>query len=132
MTVLADNTMHAIRVFRCDHGGIHLVYHNVNISMTPPDFTALSARLQDALLQVDSGNWEEPYASIRYNHAILFVEVEVFPVFAKTVFQAAAQLERLELRDDTDEGSSASRAGVQDDKATRAVCTEAAACFSRN
>ncbi len=46
MNVITENTRRWTAVYRCDAGGIHPVYQNVNIGMTCSEFLVLNRSLQ--------------------------------------------------------------------------------------
>ena len=51
-------------IYRCEHGGIHLVCQNVNIGMPPGEFLELNREVQRARSLVDAGLLTCSYLSL--------------------------------------------------------------------
>ncbi len=47
------NSRRWIAIYRCDAGGVHLVYQNVNIGMTCSEFLALNRSVQEVAARME-------------------------------------------------------------------------------
>ena len=43
-------------VYRCEHGGIHLICQNINIGLHPDEFFTLNREVQQAMNLIEAGN----------------------------------------------------------------------------
>lgn len=82
-------------VYRCQKGGIHLVYRNLNIGMTPVEFYRLNQCAQEARGKIERGEWGPACVLLNYKTTSLVLTTEDFVALAQTMAQAGQTVETL-------------------------------------
>lgn len=81
-------------IYRCEHGGIHLVCQNVNIGMPPAEFSALNEEVQRARRLVDAGLLSCTYLSLACCTTVICLSGRVLQPLAEAMQEAAEEIER--------------------------------------
>lgn len=84
-----------VAVYRCQKGGIHLVYQNLNIAMTPLEFYRLNQCTQEAQGRIERGEWGAACVLFSYRTTSLVLTTEEFAPLAQTMGQANQTVEAL-------------------------------------
>ena len=95
MTVITENTRRWTAIYRCDAGGVHLVYQIVNIGMTRSEFLALNRSVQEAAAR---SGWDEEYpacVSLHYRSTTVAIRADQLREIALTLSDAAARIQCL-------------------------------------
>jgi hypothetical protein len=87
--------LHLTAVYRCQKGGIHLVYQNLNIGMTPVEFYRLNLCAQEARGKIERGEWISSCVLLSYKTTSLVLTAEDFVALARTMAQAGQTVEAL-------------------------------------
>ena len=95
MDVITENTRRWIAVYRCEAGGIHLVYQNVNIGMTCSEFLALNRSVQEVAARKGGGGQFPACVSLNYRSTTIAIRADQLPEIALTLGDAAAHIECL-------------------------------------
>ena len=77
-------------IYCCEHGGIHLVYQNINIGMHPTEFCALNKHIQDAVRRINEGTWPCPYVSLKYSTTVVCLAIGALQPLAAAMAAAGA------------------------------------------
>ncbi|MCY3737668.1 MAG: hypothetical protein OXG13_14770 [Gemmatimonadaceae bacterium] len=80
-------------IYRCEHGGIHLVCQNVNIGMPPGEFRDLNREVQRARSLVDAGLLTCSYLSLAYGTTVICLSARALPALAEAMQEAAEAIE---------------------------------------
>ena len=80
-------------IYCCEHGGIHLVYQNINIGMHPTEFCALNKHIQDAVRRINEGTWPCPYLSLKYSTTVVCLAIGDLEPLAEAMDEAAVAIE---------------------------------------
>ena len=83
-------------IYRCEHGGIHLICQNVNIGLQPAEFLALNREVQLARSLVEEGIWSCSYLALSWHTTVMCLDSTVLKPLAEAMQEAA---EALELED---------------------------------
>lgn len=83
-------------IYRCEHGGIHLICQNVNIGLHPDEFCTLNREVQHAMSLIEDGIWSCSYLSLSWHTTVLCLSASVLPPLAEVMQEAA---ETIELED---------------------------------
>ena len=81
-------------IYRCEHGGIHLVCQNVNIGMPPGEFRDLNREVQRARSLVDAGLLSCSYLSLAYGTTVICLSARALPHLAAAMQEAAEAIEK--------------------------------------
>ena len=104
MNVICENARRWIAIYRCEAGGIHLVYQNVNIGMTRPEFLALNRSLQEVAARSDGGEQFPACVSLHYRSTTVAIRADHLREIALTLSDAAARIECLvEVEEESDQ-----------------------------
>ena len=76
-------------VYLCNHGGIHIVTHNVNVGMPLEKFHELNTEIQKASIQFETGAWPSPYIALTYNTTVICLNINDLPAFSDVMANAA-------------------------------------------
>ena len=82
-------------IYCCEHGGIHLVYQNINIGMHPTEFCALNKHIQDAVRRINEGTWPCPYVSLKYSTTGVCLAIGDLEPLAEAMDEAAVAIETI-------------------------------------
>ena len=82
-------------IYCCEHGGIHLVYQNINIGMHPTEFCALNKHIQDAVRRINEGTWPCPYVSLKYSTTVVCLAIGDLEPLAEAMDEAAVAIETI-------------------------------------
>ena len=106
MNVISENTRRWIAVYRCEAGGIHLVYQNVNVGMSCLEFLALNRSVQEVAARSEGGEEFPACVSLHYRSTTIAIRADQMREIALTLSDAAAHIECLvELEEsDVEEG----------------------------
>lgn len=102
MNVIAENTRRWIAVYRCDAGGIHLVYQNVNIGMTCSEFLALNRSVQEVAARSRGDEGYPACVSLHYRSTTVAIRADQLREIALTLSDAAARIECLVELEESD------------------------------
>ena len=80
-------------IYRCEHGGIHLVCQNVNIGLHPDEFFTLNREVQQAMSLIEAGVWSCSYLSLSWHTTVLCLSASVLPPLAEVMQEAAEAIE---------------------------------------
>lgn len=80
-------------IYRCEHGGIHLVCQNINIGLHPDEFCALNREVQQAMSRIEDGSWSGAYLSLSWHTTVLCLSASVLPPLAVAMQEAAEAIE---------------------------------------
>ncbi len=80
-------------IYRCEHGGIHLVCQNVNIGLHPDEFCALNREIQQAMNLIEAGIWSCSYLSLTCYTTVLCLSASALPPLAEAMQEAAEAIE---------------------------------------
>ena len=80
-------------IYRCEHGGIHLVTQNVNIGMPPGEFRELNREVQRARGLVDAGLLTCSYLSLAFCTTVICLSARALPALAEAMQEAAEVIE---------------------------------------
>ena len=80
-------------IYRCEHGGIHLVCQNVNIGMHTDEFCALNREVQQAVSLIEAGIWSCSYLSLTCYTTVLCLSASALPPLAEAMREAAETIE---------------------------------------
>ena len=79
-------------IYRCEHGGIHLICQNVNIGLQPGEFGALNREVQLARSLVEDGIWSCSYLSLSWHTTVMCLNATVLEPLAEAMQEAAETL----------------------------------------
>ena len=82
-------------IYCCEHGGIHLVYQNINIGMHPTEFCVLNKHIQDAVRRINEGTWPCPYVSLKYSTTVVCLAIGDLEPLAEAMDEAAVAIETI-------------------------------------
>ena len=82
-------------IYCCEHGGIHLVYQNINIGMHPTEFCALNKHIQDAMRRINEGTWPCPYVSLKYSTTVVCLAIGDLEPLAEAMDEVAVAIETI-------------------------------------
>ena len=102
MNVIAENTRRWIAVYRCDAGGIHLVYQNVNIGMTCSEFLALNRSVQKVAARSRGDEGYPACVSLHCRSTTIAIRADQLREIALTLSDAAARIECLVELEESD------------------------------
>ena len=80
-------------IYRCEHGGIHLVCQNVNIGMPPGEFLELNREVQRARSLVDAGLLTCSYLSLAFGTTVICLSARALPALAGAMQEAVDAIE---------------------------------------
>ena len=80
-------------IYRCEHGGIHLVCQNVNIGMPPGEFCKLNREVQRARSLMDAGLLSGSYLSLAFCTTVICLSAKALPALAEAMQEAAEAIE---------------------------------------
>ena len=80
-------------IYRCEHGGIHLICQNVNIGLQPDEFCALNREVQLARSLIEDGIWSCSYLSLSWHTTVMCLNAAVLQPLAEAMQEAAEALE---------------------------------------
>ena len=89
-------------IYRYEHGGIHLICHNVNIGLQPGEFCDLNREVQQAQNLVKAGIWSCSHLSLAWHTTVMCLGAGALAPLAEAMAEAAETVEKLAER----EGSS--------------------------
>lgn len=76
-------------IYLCNHGGIHIVTHNVNVGMPLEKFFELNTEVQKAFVRFETVGWPSPYIALTYCTTVICLEIGDLPEFAEAMSTAA-------------------------------------------
>ena len=79
-------------IYRCEHGGIHLICQNVNIGLQPGEFGALNREVQLARSLVEDGIWSCSYLSLSWHTTVMCLNATVLAPLAEAMQEASEAL----------------------------------------
>ena len=80
-------------VYRCEHGGIHLICQNINIGLHPDEFFTLNREVQQAMNLIEAGIWSCSYLSLNWHTTVLCLSASILPPLAEVMQEAAEAIE---------------------------------------
>ena len=80
-------------IYRCEHGGIHLVCQNINIGLHPDEFFTLNREVQQAMNLIEAGIWSCSYLSLSWHTTVLCLSASILPPLAEVMQEAAEAIE---------------------------------------
>ena len=83
-------------IYRCEHGGIHLICQNVNIGLQTGEFCDLNREVQQALTLVQAGIWSCSHLFLAWHTTVMCLSAEALQPLAEAMAEAAATVERME------------------------------------
>lgn len=87
-------------IYRCEHGGIHLICQNVNIGLQPGEFCALNREVQQALNLVKAGIWSCSHLSLAWHTTVMCLCGAALIPLAEAMAEAAETVEKMEELED--------------------------------
>ncbi len=84
-----------VSIYCCEHGGIHLVYQNINIGMHPTEFCTLNDSVQEAMRRNDQGSLPSPYVSLTYSTTTICLTIGDLGPLAGAMQEAATAIENI-------------------------------------
>ena len=82
-------------IYCCEHGGIHLVYQNINIGMHPTEFCVLNKHIQDAVRRINEGTWPCHYVSLKYSTTVVSLAIGDLEPLAEAMDEVAVAIETI-------------------------------------
>lgn len=86
-------------IYRCEHGGIHLICHNVNIGLQPGEFCDLNREIQLAQNLVMAGIWSCSHLSLAWHTTVMCLGAGALAPLAEAMAEAAETVEKMEERE---------------------------------
>ena len=80
-------------VYKCEHGGIHLVIRDVNVALNESEFYSTNEYIQRARMLIDNGTWPGEYVQLTFCKVTLVVSQSDLLIVANVMEKAKIVME---------------------------------------
>ena len=80
-------------VYKCEHGELHLVIRDANITLSASEFYSANEQVQQASRMIDNGTWPGQYVKLSFCKVSLVVDTVDLSIIAKVMARAIGVME---------------------------------------
>jgi len=80
-------------VYKCEHGGIHLVIRDVNIALNESEFYSTNEQIQRTRMSIDNGTWPCEYVQLTFCKVTMVVSQSDLLIVANVMERAVIVIE---------------------------------------